>query len=150
MILTKVTSSSVGPWSSWRGANSQQHKQAPSPSSVQADEVVLLFPLAPCLTKTREVSRRDDEFTAQMDQDGGINKHPTLCPFGEQQPGDHEHRRDHPGTDCFPVRLVPKATKKEAGSSAPGRPGHLFISLFVLMLGRLSLVPFRHLGGARG
>lgn len=53
---------------------------------------------------------------------GGMNKHPTLCPFGEQQPGDHEHGRDHPGTDCFPVQLVPKATTKEAGSSAPRRP----------------------------
>lgn len=84
---------------------------SPSPSSVQADEVVL-FPLTPCLTKTREVRRRNDEFTAQMDQDGGMNKHPTLRPFGEQQPGDHEHGRDHPGTDCFPVRLLPKATKK--------------------------------------
>lgn len=29
-------------------------------------------------------------------------------------------------------------------------PQHLFISLFVLMLGRSSFVPFRYLGGVRG
>jgi hypothetical protein len=43
-----------------------------------------------------------------------------LCPlFGEQQPWDCKHGRDHPVAGCFPVLLVPKATKKEAGSSAP-------------------------------
>lgn len=70
---------------------------------------------------------------ARMDQ------HPTLHPPGEQQPRDHKHGRDHPGTDCSPVHQVPKARQEEAGSSAPRKaPQHLFISLFVLMQGRCS------------
>lgn len=61
MILTKVMSNSVSPWSSWGGANpqqQQQHKEAPSPTSTQANEVVLLCPLIPCLTLTREAKRK--------------------------------------------------------------------------------------------
>lgn len=49
-----------------------------------------------------------------MDQEKGVNKYPTLCPlFDEQQPWDHRHGRDHPGADCFPVLLVPKARREQ-------------------------------------
>lgn len=45
--------------SSWRGANPPQHKEAPSPSSAQAEGAVL-FPLTLYLTKTTwEVKQRN-------------------------------------------------------------------------------------------
>lgn len=86
-----------------------------------------------------------------MDQEKGVNKHPTLCPpFGEQQPWDHRHGRDHPGADCFPVLLAPKARRKLGAVPQAWLPKYLFISLFVLTMGRPPLVPFGHLGEARG
>lgn len=86
-----------------------------------------------------------------MDQEKGVNKHPTLCPlYGEQQPWDYRHARDHPGVDCFPVLLVPKARRKQGAVPQAWLPEHLFISLFMLVMDRPPLVPFGHVGGVRG
>lgn len=52
-----------------------------------------------------------------MDQEKGMNEHPTLCPLsGEQQPWDHRHGRDHLGLTAFLCCWFPNL-RKEAGSS---------------------------------
>lgn len=86
-----------------------------------------------------------------MDQEKRMNKHPTLCPFfGEQQPWDHRHGRDHLGLTAFLCPWFPKLGGRKQGAVPQAwLPQHLFISLFVLMLGRPSLVPFSYRGGAR-
>lgn len=61
MILTKIMSTPSAPGvagGALTPQQQQQHKEAPSPTSTQANEVVLLCPLIPCLTLTREAKRK--------------------------------------------------------------------------------------------
>lgn len=119
---------------------------APSPSIMQAGAVVY-YPLILCLTRTAQSSKKYirtlDEHRAPWAKVGRMNH--LLCPFGKQQSWDHKYGRDHPVADCFPLCCWFQSYEEGSRSSAPRwLPATPIYSLFMLMLGRPSPVPFGH------